>query len=299
MQGNKYNSGCRSAVKKTWVKVCLWLGLVALLMTLTLGAWKVVENPSSITHLKCLQAVQSISVFVVPVLLVVWLCEQQPVQWLHLDKAPGWKTALWAILTMLLALPGINLLSWLNQQMALPEVLRPIEQLMQQQEEAAAALIELFLADTSLIGICINLIVMAVLPAVGEELTFRGWIQGHLSRRNRHMAVWVSAAVFSFVHFQFYGFVPRMLLGAMFGYVLLWSGSLWTTMLMHMTNNATVVIAYALTKDYTAATEWLDAFGTADTWWVGGVSIIVTSVSLWLYARVQSGAPLLGYHREV
>lgn len=278
-------------ITNNWLKTAIWLGIMAVLTVLTLVIWQALANPGSTGDLKWLQAVQSISVFVLPVGIAAWLSEEKPIAWLHMDRVPGYKTILWAVATMLIALPGINLLSYLNQQMVLPEALRSIEQIMQQQEEAAAALIERFLADTSLIGIAINLIIMAVLPAVGEELTFRGWIQGQLSARNRHMAIWVSAAIFSFIHFQFYGFVPRMLLGAMFGYVLVWSRSIWTAMLMHMTNNATVVIAYALTQDYTASSEWLETFGTSDTWWVGCISIAMTSVSLWLYARAQSGAP--------
>lgn len=278
-------------ITNNWLKTALWIGVMAGLTVLTLVVWQALANPYDTIDLKWLQAAQSISVFVLPVLLAAWLSEEKPAAWLHLDTAPGYRTALWAIVTMLVALPGINLLSYLNQQVVLPEALRPIEEMMQQQEEAAAALIERFLADTSVWGVVINIVVMAVLPAIGEELTFRGWIQGRLEARNTHMAIWVSAAVFSFIHFQFYGFVPRMLLGAMFGYVLVWSGSIWTAILMHMTNNATVVIAYALTQDYTASTEWLETFGTAETWWVGCVSIAMTSVSLWLYARARSRAP--------
>ena len=92
-------------------------------------------------------------------------------------------------------------------------------------------------------------VVVAVIPAVGEEIVFRGLIQTHLTRltRNAHVGVWVGAAIFSAIHFQFFGFLPRMLLGALLGYLYLWSGNLWYPIFGHFVNNATalfVMVAY-------------------------------------------------------
>ena len=81
--------------------------------------------------------------------------------------------------------------------------------------------------------------VIAVLPAVGEEFCFRGWLQPALQKAtgNPHIAIWLSAALFSAFHFQFFGFAPRMLLGAMFGYFMYWSGNLWIPITAHFVNN--------------------------------------------------------------
>ena len=89
-----------------------------------------------------------------------------------------------------------------------------------------------------------GLIVIALLPAIGEELVFRGMFQNEFFRgtRNIHLSIWVSAIIFSAIHFQFYGFVPRLLLGALFGYLYYWSGTLLIPMFAHFFNNAFGVI---------------------------------------------------------
>lgn len=96
-------------------------------------------------------------------------------------------------------------------------------------------------------GLLFNLLIIALIPAVGEELTFRGVLQQGLSRRmNPHVAIILAAAIFSFIHFQFYGFLPRMFLGILLGYMFYVSGSLWTSILMHFVNNGTAVVLYYL-----------------------------------------------------
>lgn len=102
-----------------------------------------------------------------------------------------------------------------------------------------------FLTDfQSPIDFTIAFIVIAVLPALGEEFTFRGWLQPALQKLsgNPHVAIWVTAFIFSAFHFQFFGFVPRMLLGAMFGYLMYWSNNLWLPIVAHFVNNGFPVV---------------------------------------------------------
>jgi uncharacterized protein len=89
------------------------------------------------------------------------------------------------------------------------------------------------------------MIVIGVLPAIGEEIVFRGIIQNQLFRatHNKHVAIWIAAILFSAIHFQFFGFVPRMLLGALFGYLYYWSGNLWMSVIAHFANNGFSVLA--------------------------------------------------------
>ena len=98
----------------------------------------------------------------------------------------------------------------------------------------------------------IALVVVALIPALGEELLFRGLLQNLLRRisANPHLAIWVSAALFSAIHLQFYGFFPRMLLGALFGYLYHWSGKLSYAILGHFFHNGlALVFAYMATFD--------------------------------------------------
>ena len=90
----------------------------------------------------------------------------------------------------------------------------------------------------------IGFFIIAVLPALGEEFTFRGWLQPALQKisGNPHIAIWVSAFLFSALHMQFFGFVPRMLLGAVFGYLMYWSGNLWIPIVAHLVNNGFAVV---------------------------------------------------------
>jgi membrane protease YdiL (CAAX protease family) len=114
-----------------------------------------------------------------------------------------------------------------------------------------------------------NLLIMAVIPAIGEELLFRGVIQQqlHFRLKNPHMAIWITAMLFSAIHMQFYGFIPRMLLGAFFGYLMVWTQSLWVPVLAHFLNNAGAVsMQYFLGAELTE--EKIDTFGTVTDDWI-------------------------------
>ncbi len=149
-------------------------------------------------------------------------------------------------MVMLSALPLVNLIAHYNAQMSLPESLSSIEEWMQKTEESAKRLTEIFLRADTPAELVLNLFIIAVIPAVGEELLFRGIIQRLFSEwtRNKHAGIWISAIIFSAVHMQFYGFIPRTLLGVLFGYMLVWSGKMWVPIIAHFVNNAAAVIVY-------------------------------------------------------
>jgi membrane protease YdiL (CAAX protease family) len=95
----------------------------------------------------------------------------------------------------------------------------------------------------------LNVFVVAVMPSIGEELIFRGVIQKVFSNifRSGHLAIWMTAFVFSAIHFQFYGFIPRFILGLIFGYLFFWSGKLWLPIITHFVNNAVPTIGAYIT----------------------------------------------------
>ncbi|MCD9016084.1 CPBP family intramembrane glutamic endopeptidase [Parachryseolinea silvisoli] len=138
---------------------------------------------------------------------------------------------------------GVNsiFIEW-NQNIKFPDgieqPLKDLEEMLRKQTE--------FLTKFDSIGqLILAVVVVSILPGIGEELVFRGIIQREFYRatRNIHVSIWVSAAIFSAIHIQFYGFVPRMLLGALFGYLYYWSGSLTMSMLAHLFNNGMMVVA--------------------------------------------------------
>ena len=119
-----------------------------------------------------------------------------------------------------------------------------LEETFKPTEELAGQITEVMLQMDGPIELIVILILVAVLPAICEEFAFRGVLQSQLAKGfgNVHLGIWVSAFIFSAIHFQFYGFIPRMLLGAFFGYLLIHSGSIWTSVVAHFFNNALAVL---------------------------------------------------------
>lgn len=120
-----------------------------------------------------------------------------------------------------------------------------------EQEDKLMEMTKLITGFTSASDFTIGLIVIAILPGIGEELVFRGLIQNELYRssKNIHAAIWASAILFSAIHMQFFGFIPRMLLGAVFGYLYYWSGNLFVPMIAHFFHNGftlTMIYLYNL-----------------------------------------------------
>ena len=138
------------------------------------------------------------------------------------------------------------LIDW-NAKIVLPEFLRGLEEMMKSKEEQLMELTK-YLTDFENVGeFLMGILVIGVLAGIGEEFLFRGVLQPklHLFTGNAHVAVWLSAFIFSAIHFQFYGFFPRMMLGAVFGYLYLYSGSLVYPIIGHILNNTfTVVLVY-------------------------------------------------------
>lgn len=148
------------------------------------------------------------------------------------------------LVTTLVSLPLLGYTMELNQSMQLPKFLAPIEQWMKSTETNLADLTAAFLKMDNLFELILNMVMIAVIPALGEEMLFRGCLQPTLQRYigNAHVGIWLAAIIFSAIHLQFYGFIPRLLLGALFGYFYLWSGNLWYPVIAHFINNGLQVL---------------------------------------------------------
>ena len=203
-------------------------------------------GPENIRYLKFLQTLQGIGMFLLPPFLVAWLIHPKPFDFLSLNKHPKLYSFIATGILIILALPLINYMVKLNALLHLPESFSGIENWMLEKEKAAEKLIGAFLEADNIGTFSFNLFMIAIIPAVGEELTFRGILQPVLSRwcRSRHWGVFITAIAFSAMHMQFYGFLPRFALGVLFGYLLIWSKSLWLPILAHFINNAFAVGVY-------------------------------------------------------
>ncbi len=154
------------------------------------------------------------------------------------------------ILIMLCFMIANSLVIEWNQGIKMPEALSWFENWAQEKELQLEELTEYLTSFASIDQFLIGLFVIAVIPAVGEELLFRGLIQNLFAKafKNAHTAIWFTAFLFGVMHLQFYGVVPRILLGALFGYLYYWSGSLSIAMLGHFINNGLTLILLYLSQ---------------------------------------------------
>lgn len=196
-----------------------------------------------LNFMKVFQTLTSIGTFIVPALLLRRI--EGPDSRLFNFTLPKQSQLLLLVVgIMLFSGPLMELTSLINKEMQLPEALRGVEQWMKAQEQQMAMLTEKLLYTTSIGGLLFNVFMIAVIPAIGEELLFRGCLQPIFWRwtKNPHAAIWITAILFSAIHMQFYGFLPRMLMGAAFGYMLYWGKSIWLPIIAHFINNAVAVI---------------------------------------------------------
>jgi len=249
------------------------------------------NSPENIYFLKYFQVVQSITVFVIPPIILGSLYHGNIPEYLQINRTTRWQTYLMASCSLLLIIPFINFLGDINQLMRLPEFLSGIEQKMKNWEDMAKVAIEKFMDVKSIYGLLFNVFMIAVLPAIGEEFMFRGFIQGIFTKmtKNYHWGIWIAAIIFSAIHLQFYGFLPRMVLGAMFGYLLVWTGTMWVPILAHFVNNAMDVIGYYLINKG-VITKDVEEWGTGNGQFPLVIfSVIAVSYLLYLVYRYEQG----------
>ena len=174
----------------------------------------------NVAMLLSVQFLSSVCTMLLPAIGTAWLCSTETKRFLFASTNGTYQSVrpyIQAIAAWILISPTINLTAELNNMLTLPDFLAPIEAWMKAQEESMANVTDLMLKGNWLA--C--LFVIAFTAGVTEEFFFRGALLNIFKRlsRNKHVAIWTAAIIFSAVHLQFYGFIPRMLLGAFFGYL--------------------------------------------------------------------------------
>jgi hypothetical protein len=196
-------------------------------------------SPIEINQLRWLQVIGHICQFLLPACLFIWIRQKtMRTQYLLLDNLPTAPQFSASVFWLLGSMAFIQFSYYLNQQIPLPEWATDTE-------KGIAEMVKAFLKMDTIGLLFFNLIVIAVVPAIGEEILFRGVIQRIMIRltRNPHLGIWLTGIWFSAMHLQLEGFLPRMILGAMLGYLAYWSRSLWLPIGVHLLNNGLQVIA--------------------------------------------------------
>ncbi|MEI6122433.1 MAG: CPBP family intramembrane glutamic endopeptidase [Bacteroidota bacterium] len=246
------------------------------------------SSPEVIAKLKYLQIVNQVAMFLVPV-AVFALFSGGVFRYVKLSAKIPWLLLLLAVCVMVVGLPFINWIGEVNANLSLPRAFSGVEQWMRASETEADNITTAFLSTTTLGGFLVNLLMIAVLPALGEELFFRGTLQKIFSKwfKNIHVSVLVTAFIFSAIHFQFFGFLPRFLLGMFLGYAFYWARNLWVPIAIHFVNNAlAVVVAFLAARGAIQAN--FDTFGSSSSAWIVLLSTLTVAVLVFLLYRLRS-----------
>lgn len=194
-----------------------------------------------------LQAINHVGTFLLPALAYWYLIERRT--WQQFNARPLWAVAGLGLVALVVIgfMPFDGLIIEWNQNLHLPPTLASLEAWIRNQEKSLAGITKYLTTFNTTGQLVVALLVIAVIPAIGEEVLFRGVLQRNFSywTGNGHVGIWLAAVLFSAIHIQFLGFFPRMLLGALFGYLYAWSGNLWVPIGAHFVNNGfTVLMVY-------------------------------------------------------
>ncbi len=235
--------------------VMLFLIAIGCMFIMSLAAMLFMRDPVTTRFMRIFAVMQDVIVFILPPAIVAVLCSTAPGKLLEIERKPSALWAIMAVLILLASTPAMNFIVEWNENLSFPESLSGLQEMMRTAEDSAKASIELLMGGTAISDLIMSLLIIGILAAVSEEIFFRGALLGCMvqSRMNRHLAIWLTAVIFSLFHFQFFGFVPRILLGAFFGYLTVWSGSIWVAVIVHAINNSIIVVA-----------EWLARGGHLD-----------------------------------
>ncbi len=245
-----------------------FLGLALIMISYGLNLQEIssiMDNPDSshVALLKIQQVILSIGMFIVPAFIASFFLGTGSISYLKMDVMPSWPGIILVILMMIVWIPVINFTASLNARLNLPDSWEVLEKEIITLRDKYSELTNLFLDTRSIADFLANLAMMAILPAIGEELMFRGVFQRLFSdwTRNVHWGIIITSLLFSFFHFEFYGFLPRFLLGMLFGYLFVWTASIWIPMLAHFINNGIIVGYYFFRPPGNGSSE-LDELGT-------------------------------------
>ena len=187
---------------------------------------------------------QNLLVFILPALIYARVISHTPFRALTLSNSMDCRQIIGVILAFVIGLPFLNQIILWNESFTFPSSMSGLEHLFREMENNAQKATGILLSTSSIGGLISGVLIVGVITGFGEELFFRGGIQKAMtdSGVNHHLAIWLPAILFSTLHFQFYGFIPRVILGAFFGYLLFWSDSIWVSTTAHALNNSIVVI---------------------------------------------------------
>lgn len=232
-----------------------------------------------------LAVLQGLLAFVAPALVYGRIVAgRQEWSLLRLNVTPGLKNTFFMLILFAVAIPALNQIIYWNSEMHLPAGMETIEQKWREMEEINTAFTTTLTSGSSIGSLISALLIVGVVAGVSEELMFRSALISCLRRGGVGVtaSIWIAAFIFSFMHFQFFGFVPRLLLGVWFGYLFVSSGSVWLSATAHVANNSLVVIFVWLSNRGLLSADF-ENIGVSHSGfpWIALLSALVFGLLLW------------------
>jgi uncharacterized protein len=280
-------------VAKAFGFILIYMGIGGMMLQLLSSGPHDIENLSEVQKesLKTIYIIAQfagafIGLIVLPVLYILFLREDLKNIFL-VKKGQPLLLIGFAMIIFFSFLPLVNAVNEWNQSLHLPAILKTMEGSLRTMEDQAAKAIDIIIYYDNVPQFLVIFFLVAILPAVGEELLFRGIVQNEISQifRNPHTAIFLSAFLFSFVHFQFFGFFPRMLLGILFGYLYYWSGNLLIPISIHCFNNGLTLINMNMLKEKKTEIDLSSTQSLSPTFII--FSLVISVVLLYIYRQVS------------
>lgn len=250
--------------------------------------------PAERWQVRLLLAIGHISSFVLAGWVVVrffYPPNNRALEYLRANQPPDLRLVTAGIFLLLAAIPLVLFLYNINQALPLPDSFRLLE------EQTTNTIKGLLQMDNGL-ELLANLTLIALLPAIGEELVFRGVVQQQLQRRiaSPLLAIILASAIFSFIHFQFEGFLPRMLLGILLGWLYWRCQNLWVPVAAHFVNNAAQVVGQFL---YSREISTLDLEQDIEMPWpaAAGSLLLVLGIMYWINTRIHHSSLIIHHSK--
>lgn len=228
--------------------VCLLIALVVgtagAMIYAKCSATTAAQAASDPNYVRIYQILSSLIIFLIPALVCAWMFDKSIKEGLYLKAKTNWKSMLLALAAMVTVIPFTAYITEINMQLSLPDCMKGIEEWMRQKEDRAKIITEQMLITDNFGLYLYNIIVLALVPAISEELFFRATLQKIITQNRPLLAVTITAVIFSAFHLQFYGFLPRVLLGFMLGFMLVCTQNIRVSVAAHFINNFVAVTAY-------------------------------------------------------
>ena len=249
-------------------------------------------SPENISQLKIIQLISSVFIFIIPALLFSYFENDQYLKGLGFNSNFKRQNILIILMIILFSQPLVAYCMQLNLDFihSISDYIPKVIESMKQMEKDAKLLTEALLKMDNIGDLLFNLFLIALIPAIGEEMFFRGVIQKKLKNilRNPHIAILITAFIFSAIHMQFFGFLPRFFLGVILGYLFYYSGSLWMPIIAHFINNALAILLMYLPFSEKINTDISQLENTEISMIQATIFLIIVLFFIYLYKQINS-----------